>query len=404
MDHPHRLQPIDPHSDRPSGVKPSSSTKSLRKERSWLSELGFEPGSYASPASPPTTQSNAYQGEMPGRAWPNSIGSSLQSFYTAHSSLSHSSPLQTMFTNSTASSNPSFPYSVTSVNSYKSRKNVLYPRRAHPPPVVVSPEYIVSPNVLIWEVRFLCANLLPQAETRLVPAATVLLRSLGLQGDFSQASPNMQIDGLRCSEFFIVLTHEVFLRGAAGAKELEGPCEFLHETFRDILFKSGAFTPRSSSNSNAMVLRASLVEAQDSERFTRVLRALCSVMDTFEGALNVVKPPAASDEVLRESHRQVLLKFSIFKGITMGQYRKELGQKLFQTQTAIERLHPLSTSGTPMIRPYHVASQAIATIEEGLEAGDERSFVNRHSPSRSESGAHTFPRRFLSRFLSHFKG
>lgn len=298
-----------------------------------------------------------------------------------------------MFTNSTASSNPSFPYSVTSVNSYKSRKNVLYPHRAHPPPVVVSPEYIVSPNVLIWEVRFLCANLLPQAETRLVPAATVLLRSLGLQGDFSQAPPNMQIDGLRCSEFFIVLTPELFLRGAAGAEELEGPCELLHETFRDILFKSGAFIPRSSSNSNVMVLRASPVEAQDFERFTRVLRALCSVMDAFEGALNVAKPPVASDEVLRESHRQVLLKFSIFKDITMGQYRKGLGQKLFQTQTRLgvfprqsEGLHPLSMSGTPMIRSYHVASQAIATTEESSEAGDERSFVNRHSSSRSSNG------------------
>ena len=61
-----------------------------------------------------------------------------------------------------------------------------------------------------------------------MPAATVLLRSLPveLQGDLS---PNMNDDSLRCSEFFIVLTHEVFLRGAAGAKELEGPCELLHE-------------------------------------------------------------------------------------------------------------------------------------------------------------------------------
>ncbi|KAI9435448.1 hypothetical protein H4582DRAFT_1969446 [Lactarius indigo] len=312
-----------------------------------------------------------------------------------------------MFTNSTASSNPSFPYSVTSVNSRKSRKNVLYPRRAHPPPVVVSPEYIVSPNVLIWEVRFLCANLLPHAETRLLPAATILLRSLGLQGDFSEGPPNMQDDGLRCSEFFIVLTHEVFLRGVAGAKELEGPCELLHETFRDILFKSGAFIPRSPSNSIATVLP---VEAQNFERFTRVLGALCSVMDAFEGALNVAKPPAASDETLRERHRQVLLKFSISKGTTMSQYRKELGQKLFQTQARLsvfprqsEGLHPLSTRGSSTI-PFRVASQAIGTIEEGSEAEDERSFVNRHSPSRSESGARTFPRRFFGRFLSHLKG
>ncbi|KAH9044945.1 hypothetical protein EDB83DRAFT_2406282 [Lactarius deliciosus] len=221
----------------------------------------------------------------------------------------------------------------------------------------------------------------------------------------------MQDDGLRCSEFFIVLTHEVFLKGAVGAKELEGPCELLHETFRDILFKSGAFIPQSSSNSNAIVLRALPAEAQNFERFTRVLSALCSVMDAFEGALKMAKPPATNDEALRERHRQVLLKFSIFKGITMGQYRKELGQKLFQTQARLsifsrqsEGLHTLSTSGTSMIRPYVAASQAIATIEEGSEIEDERSFVNRHSPSRSESGARTFPRRFLGRFLSHFKG
>ncbi len=144
MNHPHRLQLIDAHVDRPDGVKPSSSTISLRKEPSWLSELGFEPGSSASP---PTTRSSAHQDEILGRAGLNSIGSSLQSFYTANTSLSHSAPPQTMCTNSTVSSNLSFPYSVTSINSYKSRKNVLYPRRAHPPPVTVSPEYIVSPNV-----------------------------------------------------------------------------------------------------------------------------------------------------------------------------------------------------------------------------------------------------------------
>jgi len=129
----------------------------------------------------------------------------------------------------------------------------------------------------------------------------------------------------------------------------------------------------------------------------------------------VAKPPAASDEALREHHRQVLLKFSISKGITIGQYRKELGQKLFHTQTRLsgfpqqsERLHPLSMSGISMIRPYRVASQGIATIEEGSEPEDERSLVNQHSPSRSKSGtrtqARTLPRRFLGRFLSHFKG
>ncbi|KAH9049227.1 hypothetical protein EDB83DRAFT_1403816 [Lactarius deliciosus] len=200
----------------------SSSTKSLRKERSswrsWFSDLGSD-------ASQSDTRSRASQSEILGSA-----RSSLQSFYTANSSLSQSSTTQTVYRNSTASSNLSFPYTVTSINSYKSRKNVLYPRRAHPPPVTVSPEYIISPD-LIWDVRHLSATLLPHAEARLVPAATVLLRCLpvGPQGDLSQGPPNMNDDSLRCSEFFLVLTREVFLRGAAGAKELEGPCELLHE-------------------------------------------------------------------------------------------------------------------------------------------------------------------------------
>jgi len=56
----------------------------------------------------------------------------------------------------------------------------------------------------------------------------VLLRSLGLQADISQGLPEMD-ESLRCSEFFVVLTREVLLKDAAGAKELEGPCELLHK-------------------------------------------------------------------------------------------------------------------------------------------------------------------------------
>ncbi|KAI9448534.1 hypothetical protein H4582DRAFT_2124508 [Lactarius indigo] len=310
-----------------------------------------------SDALPSDTQSrHASQSEILGSA-----RSSLQSFYTANTSLSQSSTTQTMYRNSTASSNLSFPYTVRSINSYKSRKNVLYPRRAHPPPVTVtvSPEFVVSSD-LIWDVRYLCATLLPQAETRLVPAATVLLRCLpvGPQGDLSQGPPNMNDDTLRCSESFLVLTREVFLRDAAGAEELEGPCELLHETFRDILFKSGAFVPRPTSNFNAIDLRASLAEAEDFERVIRVLRALCSVMDAFEGALNAAKLPAASDEALRERQRQFLPTLSISE-MTMGQYRKELGQKLFRTQARFERiprksdgLPHLSASGISIMRPY----------------------------------------------------
>ena len=52
-------------------------------------------------------------------------------YYSAVPSPSHST---TTNTGSTLSSNMSFPYSVTSITSRKSRKNVLYPRRAHPMP------------------------------------------------------------------------------------------------------------------------------------------------------------------------------------------------------------------------------------------------------------------------------
>ncbi|KAH9027255.1 hypothetical protein EDB85DRAFT_124791 [Lactarius pseudohatsudake] len=82
----------------------------------------------------------------------------------------------------------------------------------------------------------------------------------------------------------------------------------------------------------------------------------------------------SSDEALRERQHKFLPTLSISK-ITMGQYRKELGQKLFQTRGRLggfpwqsEGLPRLSTSGTSMMRPYSVASQAFSTIEEGSEA------------------------------------
>ena len=72
-----------------------------------------------------------------------STTSSLQSYYTANTSLLSYS------TNSTSaqSSNMSFSYSVTSINSRKSRKNVLYPRRVHPLPDAVSSVHSLPPDV-----------------------------------------------------------------------------------------------------------------------------------------------------------------------------------------------------------------------------------------------------------------
>lgn len=146
------------------------------------------------------------------------------------------------------SSNTSFPYSVTSINSRKSRKNVLYPRRVHPPPATVLPECVGSPDVrlissslifdtqaqllldpvqmLTWEVRYLCATLLPHSETRLLPAGIVLLRSLGQERDLSAQSKNEETR--HCCELFILLTREILLKGAIGVDELEGPCNLLH--------------------------------------------------------------------------------------------------------------------------------------------------------------------------------
>ncbi|KAH9054773.1 hypothetical protein EDB87DRAFT_1420047 [Lactarius vividus] len=179
------------------------------------------------------------------------------------------------------SSNTSFPYSVTSVNSRKSRKNVLHPRRVHPPPVVaVLPECVGSPGMLTWEVRYLCATLLPQSETRLLPAGIVLLKSLGKE----RLSQRENEETRHCSELFIVLTREIFLKDAVGIEDLEGPCKLLHLTFRDILFKSGvsADTSTTSNPSETGLRQAPRTDTQGPERVARLLRALLSVLDAFE--------------------------------------------------------------------------------------------------------------------------
>ncbi|KAF8266701.1 hypothetical protein EI94DRAFT_148220 [Lactarius quietus] len=160
------------------------------------------------------------------RSEPLSTDSSPHSYYTANTPPSYITTNST----STLSSNMSFPFSVTSINSHKSRKTVLYPRRVHPlSPVPVAPERSVSPDPLIWQVRFLCTTLLPCSETRLVPAGRVLLQSLGLHGDFSQHVPARTDEETRfCAELFIALTHDVLLRDAVSAAELESPCKLLH--------------------------------------------------------------------------------------------------------------------------------------------------------------------------------
>ncbi|KAH9177223.1 hypothetical protein EDB89DRAFT_1519640 [Lactarius sanguifluus] len=135
--------------------------------------------------------------------------------------------------------------------------------------------------MLTWEVRYLCATLLPHSETRLLPAGIVLLKSLGKERDLSQRENE---ETHHCSELFIVLTREILLMDAVGIEDLDGPCKFLHLTFRDVLFKSGAFadTSTTSSPSETGLRRATRADTEGPERVTRLLRALLSVLDAFE--------------------------------------------------------------------------------------------------------------------------
>ena len=117
MDPPYQLQPIDAHVDGLSGLFPES----------WSTALGIEPGPSAllSNLSPQSYYTASDLGPS------NFSSPQSNSYYSAISSPSCSI---TTTTSSTLSSNMSFPYSVTSINSRKSRMNVLYPRRAHPLP------------------------------------------------------------------------------------------------------------------------------------------------------------------------------------------------------------------------------------------------------------------------------
>ena len=80
--------------------------------------------------------------------------------------------------------------------------------------------------MLAREVRYLCATLLPQSETRLLPAGTVLLQSFEQERHLSAQSKNEVTR--HCSELFIVLAREILLKDAIGVEELEGPCKLLN--------------------------------------------------------------------------------------------------------------------------------------------------------------------------------
>jgi hypothetical protein len=313
----------------------------------------------------------------------------------------------------------SFPFSVTSINSRKSRKNVLYPRRVHPLPplpVPVASEPHASSDPLAWQVRFLCTTLLPCSETRLVPAGEVLLQSLGLHGDFSQRVPARTDEETHCcAELFIALTHDVLLKDAVGAGELEGPCKLLHTAFKEILFKLEAFSLPATQKLNEAGLNAPSAGALALEQFSGVLCALSSVMDAFEGALNSPKAAAARDEALGDHFRVALMGLSVSTGLTMEQYRKKLDQNLAQTQSRLSSLlgqsegpHPRPKSITPVIQPRNRADHRISTIEERSEAEGEGNSANGHIRSSStptnsiqsrSDGKRSLPRRILRRLM-----
>ncbi|KAI9436564.1 hypothetical protein H4582DRAFT_2078182 [Lactarius indigo] len=84
-----------------------------------------------------------------------STDSSHQSYYTTNTS--PPSPTSTRSSNTMSS-----PYTVTSVHSYKSNKNVSYPRREHPPPAASSSQdHVHNPPRHMetgWKLRFRTAE------------------------------------------------------------------------------------------------------------------------------------------------------------------------------------------------------------------------------------------------------
>jgi hypothetical protein len=159
-----------------------------------------------------------------------------------------------------------------------------------------------------------------------------------------------------------------------------------------------------------------------------------------QAALNVINPLAASDEALRERRHQVSQTFSVVKDLTMGQYRKELIQKLVQAhplqrQPTLKRkkkgtFRVSSRDGreTIIVAPRRVRAeydiskareadavqqgfkgskwrdpQAVTTMEDGSEVEDGWDFVDFDGQNCGNSNLmygeqRGFPRRFLNRF------
>lgn len=250
-----------------------------------------------------------------------------------------------------------------------------------------------------------------------MPTGSALLQSLGLRGDFSESVPvRVQVDEETrcCAELFMVLTHEVLLRDVVSSGVLKGPCKLLQATFKDILFKSGAFSPSNTPKPNGTGLKAPTDGTLALRRFYSVLLALLSVLNIFEGALNTikVKPAAAAKDGDRRDHdyRMGMLALLIPAGLTMENYRKKLDQILAQTQVQLnslgqpeefELLSP-SASVIPMIAPEKGAPQTIGGSEAESEENSANGRARSHSTQSrgSDSGKGSLPRRILRRLTS----
>ena len=149
MDPPYPLHPNDAHTDNADGL-----SRLQEYPESWSPGVGIEPRRQALPSNISPWSYYTAADLQPSNISPWSYytapdlgpsnASSPQShlYYSTVSSPSHSITTNTA---STLSSNLSLPYSVTSINSRKSRMNVLYPRRAHPmPPPGPSPVPVPS--------------------------------------------------------------------------------------------------------------------------------------------------------------------------------------------------------------------------------------------------------------------
>ncbi|KAF8266695.1 hypothetical protein EI94DRAFT_147959 [Lactarius quietus] len=273
-----------------------------------------------------------------------------------------------------------------SVNSRKSSKNVRYPGRVRPTVPLKLDHVSISPDALLSHVWFLCTTTLRHTKSCLLPAGEVLLQSLEYPGDRL-----LDEETLCCAELFVALAHEVLLKDAVGAVEFEDPCNILHATFKDILFKPGAFALPNAPKSLETGLKAPFAAALVLQQLASMLMSLSYVLTAFEGALNKIKPSVAKDGAL--GNRMALLELPTSAGLTLEKYHKMLRQNLERTLAQLNKilesskeLPPLpSTSESPMVLPHKGVPESISIIDEVSEPDGDGSTANGSHSTRSHS-------------------